>query len=157
MARADTCRIDKFVFGSDDVRNYKMDKCVSDALSVMGGDTKQCARHIVAMTHDHPQLKGCTNKDVEAICQLSKSSFTVHDAEQLCEAKLNAERVFWQNKRASRPQRPASALASTCDGSGNAGGNSVGSGGNGNGEVTSAHATAAGRWRRKNPSYYEGA
>tara|TARA_B110000046_G_scaffold184580_3_gene223436 strand:- start:2860 stop:3297 length:438 start_codon:yes stop_codon:yes gene_type:complete len=143
MARQTTCKVDSFVFGSEDVQNYQMDKCVTDSLSLMGGDTKQCVRHIVAMTHDHPQLKGCTNRDVEAVCQLSKSSFTVQDAEKLCQRKLSAERSFWEEKRSSTAARSPPAAASACEGGRTAG------------EVTSAHATAAGKWRLKNPSYYE--
>jgi hypothetical protein len=117
--RIPMCDLGPHIFVTDQATDYKKDKCVGDVMTLMGGSTEQCVRHLQELSNDNGKTKKCTHTEFEKLCQDTRKHFTVEHAVSLCRHRYDGEAQFWTDYRSAAP----------C-------------------ETTSSHNTARGLWKK---------
>jgi hypothetical protein len=116
------CDLGPHIFLTDQAIDYKKDKCVGDVMTLMGGSTKQCVRHLQELSNDNGKAKKCTHADFENLCNDTRKFFTMEYAISLCEHRYRGEKDFWDDMKRGAYSVPC--------------------------ENTSSHNTAKGLWKK---------
>ena len=79
------------------------DKCVATWMEKMS-DTQGCIGHLGNVLSGNSTFSHLSVTDLQAVCEEKKHTFTIGDAEHLCEHLSDAHRVFWKEYKSENQE-----------------------------------------------------
>jgi len=80
---------------------YHHQKCMKRVVESMQDKTK-CVGYLTAISHNNPDMQGCSIDDLGSICEQYAPKFSVKDAEKLCTNINQAQTEFWKDMYTTR-------------------------------------------------------